>query len=127
MFCLVYAPDQIHVKFDLRCFISIPNQTDAFKPHIWRRANFMFMSAFIQFCMMVQMEFSYSTPFSVLVYEFILIFKVIYFLLELFVFSPCIVDNLHFAPMVAAVACVSKFCYLCFVVVVCCVMLCVML
>ena len=51
-------------------------ESQAFKPHIWRRATFLFLSCFVQFGLMIQMEFSYSAYFSVLVYEYIVIFNV---------------------------------------------------
>ncbi|KAJ1400314.1 hypothetical protein B484DRAFT_438033, partial [Ochromonadaceae sp. CCMP2298] len=61
--------------------------SDAFQPVKWRRATFLFLSIFVQLCLMVQMEFSYSP--------------------EVFVFSVACPDNLHFAPMVSAVSCIS--------------------
>eukprot|EP00981_Chlorochromonas_danica_P002026 scaffold413_cov176-Ochromonas_danica.AAC.22 len=81
--------------------------SDAFKPYIWRRATLLFLSTFTVFCLMVQMEFSYSNTFQDLVYQFILVFKVIWLLVEVGVFSQVLPDNLHYAPMLAAINTVS--------------------
>merc|ERR1711988_1339827 len=80
----------------------------AFKPHIWRRATFLFLSCFVQFGLMIQMEFSYSAYFSVLVYEYIVVFKVIYYVVEVFILEPVMRDKLAFAPMVVAISIVSN-------------------
>lgn len=85
---------------------AIPD-SDAFKPHIWRRANFMLMAAFVQFCLMVQTEFSYSQPFGEDVYMYIVLFKFIYMTMEEAIFETALVDHLQFAPMVSAVECIS--------------------
>lgn len=82
-------------------------QSDSFQPIRWRRATFLFLSAFVQLCLMVQMEFSYSSAFGDNVYVFILIFKILYLLIEVFILSVICPDNLHWAPMSAAISTIS--------------------
>lgn len=67
----------------------------------------MLMAAFVQFCLMVQTEFSYSQPFGDDVYMYIVLFKFIYMTMEEAIFEVALVDHLQFAPMVSAVECIS--------------------
>lgn len=80
---------------------------ESFKPHIWRRMNFVLLTLFIHFCLMVQMEFSFSDVFEDLVYQFILIFKIFYFVLELVLMRYICPDAIQNAPMVAAISIIS--------------------
>eukprot|EP00595_Chromulina_sp_UTEXLB2642_P001513 CAMPEP_0196766730 /NCGR_PEP_ID=MMETSP1095-20130614/29359_1 /TAXON_ID=96789 ORGANISM="Chromulina nebulosa, Strain UTEXLB2642" /NCGR_SAMPLE_ID=MMETSP1095 /ASSEMBLY_ACC=CAM_ASM_000446 /LENGTH=159 /DNA_ID=CAMNT_0042130435 /DNA_START=76 /DNA_END=552 /DNA_ORIENTATION=+ len=43
--------------------LAVP-ETKLWKPHVWRRTNFIFMIIAMVCCMMIHMEFSYSTIFS---------------------------------------------------------------
>ena len=56
---------------------------------------------------MIQMEFSYSDQFSGYVYQYIILMKVIYYFVEVFILEPVARDKLAFAPMVVAIAVVS--------------------
>lgn len=62
-----------------------PPPSKIFQPQIWKRANFTWMACFMVFILMIHMEFSYSNIFTALTNEFILIFKVLYFIIENFV------------------------------------------
>merc|ERR1711871_1729649 len=55
----------------------------------------------------IQMEFSYSANFSVNVYTYIGIFKVIYYFVEVSILEVVVRDKLGFAPMVVSIGIVS--------------------
>jgi len=76
--------------------------SETFQPHIWRRANFFLMNSFMQMGLMIQMEFSYSAIFGNNVYQFIIIWKVIYFAVEVMIVEPYLGDKLCIAPMIAS-------------------------
>eukprot|EP00599_Poterioochromonas_sp_BG-1_P003191 CAMPEP_0173133270 /NCGR_PEP_ID=MMETSP1105-20130129/630_1 /TAXON_ID=2985 /ORGANISM="Ochromonas sp., Strain BG-1" /LENGTH=1788 /DNA_ID=CAMNT_0014044913 /DNA_START=1672 /DNA_END=7038 /DNA_ORIENTATION=+ len=82
--------------------------SESWKPWIWNRAAIVFLSLFVQFCLIVQIEFSYSTPFSNLVYQFIVIFQEIYQFLDIFIFGEICPDTLYKVPMNIAINVISN-------------------
>jgi hypothetical protein len=61
-------------------------------PHIWRRANIMFVFFLVIFVLVLHVELSYSTPYQDLVYEFIVIFQILYFAAEEILFKIACVN-----------------------------------
>lgn len=61
-------------------------------PHIWRRANIMLLFLFVVFVMVLHIELSYSSPFQEQVYEFIVIFQILYFSAEELIFKIACVN-----------------------------------
>jgi len=57
---------------------------------------------------MVQMEFSYATIFSLKVYQYIVLFKVIYYFVELLVLKYYCIDKLQYAPLLSSIICISN-------------------
>lgn len=54
------------------------------------------------------MEFSYNNSiFQAYIYYWILGFKVMYYLVETFIFAAVCEDKMEYAPMVAAIGCIS--------------------
>ena len=51
------------------------------KVHIWKRANIMLLGMFVVMLLVTHMELSYSTPFQLNVYSFIVFFQIFYFIL----------------------------------------------
>jgi hypothetical protein len=68
----------------------------------------IFLSAFVQMCLMIQMEFSYANLFQSNIYYWILGFKVMYFFIEVFIMSVVCIDKIEYAPMSAAIGCISN-------------------
>lgn len=77
---------------------DLPEST-GFKPHIWQRAVFHVMTFFTVFVAQTHMELSYSSPFASYCTYFIISFKIIYILFDIWIFEPIMVDVLYFAPL----------------------------
>jgi hypothetical protein len=78
------------------------------KPHIWRRGTVLLAMCFMLFAAMVQIELSYSSPFSSYCYEFIIAFKLIYFITDNTLLNPFVRDALLAVPLDAATGAVSN-------------------
>ena len=61
--------------------------SSVFQIRLSRRGNIMLLSMFIVMLLMTHMELSYSTPFQVNVYSFIVFFKIFYFIAEEILFK----------------------------------------
>ena len=61
--------------------------SSSFQIRISRRGNILLLSMFIVMLLMTHMELSYSTPFQVNVYSFIVFFQIFYFIAEEIVFK----------------------------------------
>lgn len=57
------------------------------KVHIWKRANIMLLAMFVVMLLVTHMELSYSTPFQLNVYSFIVFFQIFYFIAEELMFK----------------------------------------
>jgi len=77
--------------------------SNAFKPFIWRRAAYFLLCIFITFMLMIEVEFSYATPFGLYVYEWLVGFHWFYYFMELFLFRVICPDSIHYAPMLAVI------------------------
>jgi hypothetical protein len=85
----------------------IPSTT-SWKPHRWRRMNWMMITCILMFCMLIHMEFSYSNPFSNFTYYYFIFFKAIYFIIENNVIEHYIGDKLGDTPLIAVTNVVSN-------------------
>ena len=74
-----------------------------FKPHIWRRANVMWMTFFMCFVNMIQLEFSYSPIFGDATYTFIVLYKLMFWALGKAFTDDAVGDDLVSKPFGAAI------------------------
>jgi len=77
--------------------------SDMFKPHIWRRANIMWMTFFMCFINLIQLEFSYSPLFGDETYLFIVIYKFVFWALGKAFYEPMVADDLVSKPFATAI------------------------
>lgn len=84
-----------------------PPPSRVFRPHIWKRANFMWMVGFMVTALMIHLEFSYSNAFNLNTNSFILVFKVLYFMLEKFLLDVTLGESLLIVPLMGAADVVS--------------------
>jgi hypothetical protein len=70
-----------------------------FKPYLWRRFNAFMAVIFMIVCGMIHMEFSYSAEFDSQTSTYIVVFKIIYFVLDVVLLEPLLQENMLFANL----------------------------
>lgn len=87
---------------------SIAQSSHIWRPHIWRRANYFLVVGIIIVCLIIEIEFSYSTFFSYYTYQMVVVFKVIFWAIENFFIEFAVQEKLADVCIMASVFCTGN-------------------
>eukprot|EP01040_Poterioochromonas_malhamensis_P021775 gene21775-26344_t len=82
--------------------------SESFKPFVWRRASYFLLTILVVSCLMINMEFSYSSFFGDYVYYWLIGFDFMYQFLDMTVFEVICPDKMHYMPLTAGIGCTME-------------------